>query len=195
MKNFLTYILVLFTKILFAQTENESIGTGNEYYRQSQFDLAEKHYRIALDKNPASVTAKHNLANALYRQKKFKEATEVLGSISQNEKDKNVRSVAYYNEGVIHTKEKDLEASIESYKNALRLNPDDKQARENLQKALLEQKQKQQQQKQEQKQNNKPQANINQNQAERKLEQLREKEKQTQQRQNEKDGTPQPKDW
>ena len=94
------------------------------------------------------------------------------------------------------TKQKDLEGSIEDYKNALRLNADDMQARENLQKALLELKQKQQQQQQDQRQNQNPQSNINQKQAQQKLDELEEKEKKIQQRmQDQKGGAPQPEDW
>jgi tetratricopeptide (TPR) repeat protein len=68
-----------------------------------------------------------------------------LDGIVKDSKENLVKSAAHYNNGVIKTKQKDLEGSIEDYKNALRLNPDDLQARENLQKALLELKQKQQQ--------------------------------------------------
>ena len=40
------------------------------------------------------------------------------------------------------SQQKKLEESIDAYKNALRQNPNDKEARENLQKALLELKKK-----------------------------------------------------
>ena len=119
-----------------------------------------------------------------------------MNGIVADSKENIVKSAAHYNNGVIKTRQKDLEGSIEDYKNALRLNPDDQQARENLQKALLELKQKQQQQQQDQKQNKSPQSNINQKQAEQKLKDLEEKEKKIQQRmQNQKGGTPQPQDW
>ena len=180
----------------FAQSIEENINKGNNYYSIGQYELAEKLYRDALEDDPENRIAQHNLANALYRQKKYKEAEEVLNGIVAESKENIVRSAAHYNNGVMKTKQKDLEGSIEDYKNALRLNPDDQQARENLQKALLELKQKQQQQQKDQQQNKSSQSNINKKQAEQKLEELEEKEKKIQQRmQNQKGGTPQPNDW
>ena len=187
--------IFLFIKA-FAQTIDENISKANDYYSIGQYEMAEALYKKALEKEPGNRIAQHNLANALYRQKKYKEATEVLNGIVADSKENIVKSAAHYNNGVIKTRQKDLEGSIEDYKNALRLNPDDQQARENLQKALLELKQKQQQQQQDQKQNKSPQSNINQKQAEQKLKDLEEKEKKIQQRmQNQKGGTPQPQDW
>lgn len=179
------------------QSAEESLSKGNEYYRLAQYEVAESLYRKALQVTPQSVTARHNLANALYRQKKYKEAEEILKGISTQEKEKNVRSVAYYNTGVLYSRQKDLEESIEAYKDALRLNPEDQQARENLQKALSELKQKQQQQQRDQQQN-KSQSKMNQKQAEQKLKELQQKEKEIQERmQNQKSrgGNPMPQDW
>jgi Ca-activated chloride channel family protein len=187
--------IFLFTNAM-GQSVEEGISKGNNYYSTGQYDLAEKLYKDALKKDPDNRIAQHNLANALYRQKKYKEAEEVLDGIVKDSKENIVKSAAHYNNGVIKTKQKDLEGSIEDYKSALRLNPDDMEARENLQKALLELKQKQQQQQQDQKQNQNPQSNINQTQAQQKLNELEEKEKKIQQRmQDQKGGTPQPQDW
>ena len=167
---------------------------GNQYYRQAQFDLAEAQYRKALDIEPKNTTAQYNLANALQKQKKYEEASELLETFSKSVSDKNLKSASYYNQGVAYTKLKKLEESIESYKNALRLNPDDQQARENLQKALLELKQKQQQKDQKQKQEPK----MSQKEAEQKLKLLQQKEKELQERmknKNKQQGKGQPKDW
>ena len=196
MKKYLTIVGIFLFIQAFAQTIEESISKGNNYYNANQYDLAERLYRDSLKKDPDNRIAQHNLANALYRQKKYKEAAEVLDGIVKDSKENLVKSAAHYNNGVIKTKQKDLEGSIEDYKNALRLNPDDLQARENLQKALLELKQKQQQQQKDQQQNKSSQSNMNKQQAEQKLKELEEKEKKIQQRmQNQKGGTPQPNDW
>ena len=196
MKKFLIIAGIFLFITAIAQSIDENISKGNNYYSVGQFDLAEKFYKDALKKDPENKIAQHNLANALYRQKKYKEAAEVLDGIAKSSKENIVKSAAYYNNGVIKTKQKDLEGSIEDYKNALRLNADDMQARENLQKALLELKQKQKQQQQDQRQNQNPQSNINQKQAQQKLDELEEKEKKIQQRmQDQKGGAPQPEDW
>jgi Ca-activated chloride channel homolog len=194
-KAFIIAGLFLFIKAM-AQTIEDNISKGNNYYSTGQYDLAEKLFRDALKKDPDNRIAQHNLANALYRQKKYKEASEVLDGMVNDSKESLVKSAAYYNNGVIKTKQKDLEGSIEDYKNALRHNPDDIQARENLQKALLELKKKQQQQQQDQRQNKSSSSNMSQKQAEQKLKDLQEKEKKIQQRmQDQKGGSPQPNDW
>ena len=149
-----------------AQQVNSYISKGNQYYQQTQFDLAEAEYRKALQADAESTTAQYNLANALQKQKKYDEAVQVLEKLYRSAANPNLRSAAAYNQGVAHTKQKNLEASIESYKNALRLNPDDQEARENLQKALSELKKKQDEQ---QKQQKKSQAKMSQKEAEQKL--------------------------
>lgn len=192
---------ILFLQIVFvslfvqAQNVNSYISKGNQYYKQTQFDLAEAEYRKALQTDPVNATAQYNLANALQKQKKYDEAVQVLEKLYGSDVNNNLRSAAAYNQGVAHTKQKALEPSIESYKKALRLNPDDKEARENLQKALSELKKKQDEEQREQK---KSQSNMSQKEAEQKLNLLQQKEKQLQERlqnQNKQKGGKQAKDW
>lgn len=162
-----------------AQADRGYISKGNEYYLQLKFDLAEGQYRQALNLAPRNMEARYNLANALMQQKKFKEAVELYTEVATSD-NKSLRSSAYYNAGVSYTKQKDLSNSIEAYKAALRLNPADKEARENLQKALQEQKK--QQQDEQNKQNKGGGGGMSQNQADQKLKQLEQKEKDLQQR-------------
>jgi len=184
----------LFThSILHAQADGE-LSQGNEYYRQSQFDLAEKQYRLALQKDSLNTAAKHNLANALYRQRKFAEATTVLQRLRGGLKNGEPKGGAYYNEGVIYSKQKDLQKSIDAYKDALRNNPSDKEARENLQKALLELKKQQRDQQNQQKE--KRPSKMNSREAERQLEKLQKKEEKLQERLQKKgQGSSMQKDW
>ena len=69
---------LLFLQVLFislavgAQNINSHISKGNQYYRQTQFDLAEAEYRKALQIDAANTTAQYNLANALQKQKKIR---------------------------------------------------------------------------------------------------------------------------
>ena len=81
----------------------------------------------------------------------------------------------------------------------MRLNPNDQEARENLQKALLELKKKQSssQQQQKQKQEQKPKPKISPQQADQQLKKLEQKEKDVNQRfqKNKAGAGSQPKDW
>jgi Ca-activated chloride channel homolog len=183
---------------LYAQTGEEYLQKGNDYYKLGQFDLAERQFRAVLEEDPANTTARYNLANALYHQRKFKEAVDVLDeNVKQPAVGPQVKSASYYNKGVVYTKQKDLLNSIEAYKGALRIDPDDRQARENLQKALMELRQQQQQQKRNQQERERNQSNMSQKEAERQLERLQQKEQKVQERLQGKgqQGNSMPKDW
>ncbi len=195
MKNSLLLPLLFCSLFIQAQNADSYVSKGNQYYKQTQFDLAEAEYRKALQKDPGNAIAQYNLGNALQKQKEYDESVKVLEKLYTSATNNNLKSASAYNQGVAHTKQKALEASIESYKKALRLNPDDKDARENLQKALSELKKKQED---EQKQQQKSQSNMSQREAEQKLKLLQEKEKQLQQRlqnQTKQKGGGQSKDW
>src|SRR5688572_21276673 len=201
-------ILILFFSAgaieLSAQENDNAIQKANDLYKQQQYQQAEAAYDEVLEKESSNRTAKYNLSLALYKQGKSAEAIKALDDLAFKTDEKELKSKAYYNKGAILSAQKKLEESIEAYKNALRQNPDDKEARENLQKALLElkkkdppkkdDKKKQQQQKQQQK----PQPKMNQKEAEQRLKLLEQKEKEVQQRlqkEKSKTGGGQPKDW
>jgi len=191
MKTLLLIVALFICFFGIAQNATESIVKGNQLYQQSQFDLAEVQYRKALEYEPDNEKAKYNLANSLQKQSKFEEAAKLLDNLSGTSKDNSLKSAAYYNQGVAYTKMKNLDASIESYKKALRLNPNDKEARENLEKALLQKKNQQSSSQQK-----KSQSNMSQKEAQQKLDMLNQKEKQLHQRKDkEQQGAGQAQDW
>ena len=189
----LTISLFLVAAAASGQTVQEHLAKANQHLQMGQTEAAELYYRRALEAEPGNLTAKYNLACLYHRSgKNTAQAIELLKQVSQSATDRNLKAMAYYNEGVIHSKARHLPESIESYKNALRINPQDQQARENLQKALLEQKK--QQQKQEPKKKNEPK--MSQKEAEQKLRQLQQKEKELQKRmQSRNQGSGQAQDW
>jgi Ca-activated chloride channel homolog len=184
-------LLICIALAAVAQSVNSYIKQGNQHYRQAQFDLAEAQYRLALREDPSSKEAKFNLANSLHQQKKYDQASQLLDQLQTTEKDSFTKSISAYNQGVGYTKQKKLEESIEKYKQALRMVPDDQQARENLQKALRELKKQQGGGGQ---QNQK--SSMDQDEADQKLKLLQQKEKQIQQRvRKNSSGGSQSKDW
>ncbi|MCW3074411.1 MAG: hypothetical protein JWP69_1480 [Flaviaesturariibacter sp.] len=170
--------LVFFLVTLFATAQNAAIRKGNEYYRNGDFALAEIQYRFA-----GTGTGQFNLANALIQQKKYRDALPVLQKLAISEKDVKVKAAAYYNAGVIYSRQKDLQRSIDAYKASLRVDPTDVQARENLQKALLEWKQQQAEKRQQRKLLPSPKSSV-----EKDLQRLQEKERQLRQRLQQKQG-------
>jgi Ca-activated chloride channel homolog len=139
----------------FAQQADKYIHKGNEFYKQREYDKSLEQYKQALTTNPKNTTAVYNQGNAQFRQNKFDEALESFNSAIDNSGDKKMQQAGHYNKGVALMKQSKLEESIDAWKNALKLDPEDQQARENLQKALRELKKKQEQQKQQQKKDKK----------------------------------------
>ena len=197
---------LVFTLLYFqgyAQQETDKIiQKGNDFYRQNQFDKAEAAYNEALEADKGeNTTADFNRANAMTRQGKLTEATKALDKVIMNSNKAELKGKSYYNQGVMLSGQKRLEESIEAYKNSLRQNPDDKEARENLQKALLELKKKippppKKENKKNEQKKQQQQPKMNEKEAEQRLQLLDQKEKEIQQRmQQAKTGVGQPKDW
>ena len=106
-------------------------------------------YRRAIDKNKSSADAVFNSGDALYRQKKFEDAgKQFIESHSMNE-EKDKRSASMYNLGNSLLMAEKLKESIDAYKNSLKLNPGNMEAKYNLayaQDMLRKQEEQQQQQ-------------------------------------------------
>ena len=191
MKNLLIVLLGMFSVSVYAQQSNalQFIEKGNEQYRKNEMNNAVTNYKKALDADPTNETALFNLANAYFRQQRQVDAAQTYLSIINKSSNKQLLAKTYYNQGVILSKQNNLEQSINAYKTALRLNPDDKEARENLQKVLLELKKKKQPEKKEDKKQKKPDnqkekqsATMNPKEVEQRLKLLEQKEKEVQQR-------------
>jgi len=189
---------------LCAQVVDEIIKQGNDLYKLKQYEAAKKSYDDALNKDTTNTTAKFNLANTEYRLAKPDDAVKSFDELASKYTKDEEKARVFYNKGVVLSNQKRLEESIEAYKEALRQNPNDKDARENLQKALMELKKKtpppkkDNQKKKQENKKQKEQPKMDQKEAQQKLQLLEQKEKQLQQRmqqQKSKTGGSNTKDW
>ncbi|MEO6683307.1 MAG: tetratricopeptide repeat protein, partial [Ginsengibacter sp.] len=143
-----TTILVLFlfvSNTMFAQSANEKIVKGNRAFIENRFDEAEADYRAALKKSENDAIANYNLGNTLYRKENIEEAAKAYDQVITHTDDNYLKQKAFYNKGVALQKAKKLPECIIAYKNALILNPEDEEARQNLQRAMQEQKEQEKQ--------------------------------------------------
>ena len=138
-----------------ALAQSTSIAEGNSEYEKGRYFNAESSYRKALEKDQRMYEGNYNLGNALYKQNKFEEASEQYMNASVYRETPEAQNKSLYNLGNSFLKAEKYNESIEAYKKALKLNPDDEDARYNLSYAL--QKLKQQQQQQQNKNENKDQ--------------------------------------
>ena len=71
-----------------AQQERKYIREGNDLFDKQDFEKAEVEYRKAADKKADSFEAAFNMADALYKQKKYDEALKQFSALAEKEKDK-----------------------------------------------------------------------------------------------------------
>ncbi|MEO6290244.1 MAG: VWA domain-containing protein, partial [Ginsengibacter sp.] len=132
--------IFLFCTASFGQNTNNIIAKGNEAYKNNDYDKAEVYYDDAQKKDEKNTTASYNIGNVFYRKEKTDEAVNAFDNTIKNSTDNNVKQRAFYNKGVTYQKANKLPECILAYKNALILNPNDEDARQNLERALKEQK-------------------------------------------------------
>ncbi len=153
------FLVILFFTIpsnIFAQDEKAIIKKGNEAYQKNEFDKAAEQYQKVTAKTPANATAQYNLGNALYKNSKADDAVNAYTNAASSMTGKEDKSKAFYNKGVVLQNNKKLPECISAYKDALKLNPQDDDARQNLQKALQQLKEQQQKQQKDNKDQKKP---------------------------------------
>lgn len=153
-------IFVLGAASGYAQKEKKRVRQGNSEYKDGNFQEAEKEYRKALMEKPGYNKGTFNLGDAMYEQENYEESNKLFSEVVERSTDASQKAAAYYNIGNTFMKENKFKESIDAYKNSLRLNPNDANAKYNLEyarKKLKEQEEKQQNQDQNQDQDNKDQ--------------------------------------
>lgn len=144
MKNTLIILSFLMSFNAFAQNKKSFLRDGNKLYADSSYNEAEMQYRKSLEKDQDYFNASFNLADAVYKQERYEESSALFDALKDNAHTETDLAKVYHNLGNSLVKEQKLEEAIEAYKNALRINPKDKDTRHNL---AITHKQKQQQEK------------------------------------------------
>lgn len=112
--------------------ERRQVRKGNRAYEKGNYQDAAGRYMRALGADPASFEAHYNLGNALYRQQMYDQAAQVLQQTAADSLAASLdRAQAFYNLGNTQFQQKKYAEALESYKNSLRLNPDDPQTKFN----------------------------------------------------------------
>jgi hypothetical protein len=167
--------ITTFSVLAFGQNERKHVRSGNKLFFDAVKDTtqidsvkfvdAETEYRKALNKKPNDVQWNFNLADAIYKQKRFDEAAGKFGDLAEKMTTPEEKARALHNMGNSQLMNGKVDESIETYKKALRQNPSDLDTKYNLAYAqLLKKKQEEQQQNQQQNQDqNKDQDKQDQN--------------------------------
>ena len=158
---------------------------GNNAFAQQAYEEALQAYAEAQAKSPELAEPTYNAANVLYREGKYEEALKALQAAAQVAQSEAVAQHSYFNAGNSAFNTKGWDAAIESYRQALLRNPDDLDAKVNLELALQQKQQQDQQDEQQEQQDEQNQEQ--QEQQEQQDQQDQEQQEQDQQNQEQQD--------
>ncbi|HSR30318.1 MAG TPA: tetratricopeptide repeat protein [Anaerolineae bacterium] len=168
------------------QSAEKLNNKGNEAFASQDYQGALTAYRQAQEDVPELAEPHYNAANTHYRLEDYEQAQlRIEQALVSEDRREALGQSSYYNLGNVFFQAQQFEAAIEAYKEALRLNPDDLQAKQNLEFALrqLQQQQQQEQQNQDQQQDqqNQDQQQDQQNQDQQNQDQQQDQQNQDQQ--------------
>lgn len=138
---------------LLGSTEEKATREGNELYREGKLDDALASYTKAQVDHPDAAELHYNIGNVHYRKEDTDKAIEEYRTVLQAGDELKRR--AYYNIGNVHYKAQEWQEAVDAYKSALHIDPNDVEARQNLELALQKLEQQQQPHPDQQKQQDK----------------------------------------
>lgn len=171
-----------------AQSKESLIRNGNSNFKKGNFNVAADFYKKSLD-TKYNDKAQFNLGDAYYQQKNFEEAASSFSSVADRNVTPQMEADAYYNLGNTMMEQQKYEEAFNAFKKCIKLNPQDEDARYNLEyarKKMIRQQQQQQQQQQNQDQNkdqDKQDQNKDQNQQDQNQQQQQQNQEQDEQEQ------------
>ncbi len=143
--------------------ERRELRRGNSLYDKGEYNAATERYESAAKLAPEQFEAHYNLGNALYKAERYDAAEKSMQRAAADTlRTAEERAEAFYNLGNAQFRQQKYKEALASYRNSLRLNPSDMEAKYNYAytKRLLEQQQNDQnQQQQNQEQNQEQQQN------------------------------------
>jgi len=115
-----------------AQPDRSEVRQGNRDFYKGKFTNAVSEYSQALERDSTSIAARYNLSNTQYKQELYESAEEGLKAKMDAILEQSQRADAFHNLGNMQLLQKKYAESIESYKDALRLRPNDRETKSNL---------------------------------------------------------------
>ena len=168
-RKLVTTVIALATLTLLATACSPSAAKltadGNDAFAKQAYEEALQAYGEAQARSPELAEPYYNAANVLYRAGQHEEALKALQAAAQVAQSDVLAQNSYFNAGNSAFNTQGWDTAIEAYRQALLRNPDDLDAKVNLELAL-QQKQQQEQQEQQDKQDQQDEQNQEQQQQE-----------------------------
>jgi Ca-activated chloride channel family protein len=192
---------ILWANFVWADSFSSLNKKGNKAYKEGEqlllkgdknnalesYERALKYYRDAEIEKPESPELSYNLGNVMYQQEKYQDALEKYYKGLSTEKPKD-QAATYYNMGNALYRSGKYTESIQAYQKCLDINPDDEDAKYNIEfvrKKMKEMLDKEKQRQQQQQQNQQQQQQQNQQQQQKQEQQQEQKQEQQAQSQEE----------
>ncbi len=139
MRKYLTLILLLLVSVTASgQVDRKDVRRGNRQFKKAEYGDADISYRKGLNADSTSVASAYNLGNNLYRQGNYAEAGKYYQQAlrhlpeTKNLKKRDAEGFdTYFNIGDAALQQKQYRAAMEAFAQALIINPDDMEAKEN----------------------------------------------------------------
>lgn len=180
------------------KAERNALRRGNALFKDDKYHEALEQYQKAIDINGSSIRGRYNKAVALLQLQSDDnkgtendprvEAAKIFAELVDDAKkfDSEIAQHAYYNLGNIAFNDEKYDQSIAFYKDALRIKPEDMDARENLRLAQLKKQEQEQNQDQNQDQNEQDKKDQEQQQQQQQQQQDQQNQEEQQQQQQQK---------
>ena len=129
--------------------ERGLVRSGNRQFKREQFEKSVDSYQRALQHDSTCFEAKYDLASALYRTERYDKAEKtLLGIVNDTTRTEKERGEVAYNLGNTQFAQQKYKEALSSYRQAMRCNPNDEDAKFNyaFTKRLIQQQEQQQQQ-------------------------------------------------
>lgn len=111
--------------------ERSLVRKGNRQYNKGNYEQAIERYTQSLQTGP-TYEGIYNLGNALYKAERFDHAEQTMQQAAADSlRTDDERAEAFYNLGNAQFKQEKYQEALESYKQSLRLNPSDMEAKYN----------------------------------------------------------------
>lgn len=145
----LLVLIVLFVvpNMVFSQDWKDSLNVARKFYKEGKYKEALKYYKSADKLKPNDVDLSQEMAQAEYRADEYENASKNYDKVAENSKNPKQKSSVMTNSGTAKMKTKDYAGAEESFKQALRLDPSNEKARQQLVEARKARKKQEEEQK------------------------------------------------
>ena len=129
---FISVFPLMVTDALYGESLYSKIEKGSILYQDKKYDEALKSFVDAQIESPEEPTLKYNVANSHYKMKNYEEAVKNYQDVAASAQDIKLEEKSIYNIGNCMYRQGRLEEAVAYYKKALELDPDDQDAKYNL---------------------------------------------------------------